>query len=243
MPMRFGSLFSGIGGLDLGLERAGMECSWQCEIDPFARRVLEKHWPDVRRHDDVRTFPPTSPEEWKVDLICGGFPCQDISRAGRRAGIDGEKSGLWTEFAGIIGDIRPRLVLVENSTSLLSRGLGRVLGDLAEIGYDAEWDCIPPAALGAPHIRDRVFVVGKRCDPIRNPVLHDALRRRHRAPEKTLCTRRGGLELSGWWSCEPGMGRVAHGVPSGVDRRRCLGNAVVPQVAEYIGRRILESVA
>jgi DNA (cytosine-5)-methyltransferase 1 len=158
--LTFGSLFAGIGGFDLGLERAGMECRWQVEIDPFARRVLEKHWPNVMRWDDVKTFPPEQLEKYKVDLICGGFPCQDISYAGKGAGIDGERSGLWAQYARIIRDLRPRYVVVENVAALLTRGLGRVLGDLAALGYDAEWECLPAAAVGAPHIRDRIFILG-----------------------------------------------------------------------------------
>jgi DNA (cytosine-5)-methyltransferase 1 len=143
--------------MDLGLERAGMTCRWQVEIDDYATRVLEKHWPDVKRFRDIRTIN-TGELEW-VDLICGGFPCQDISNAGKRAGIDGERSGLWSEFARIIRDLRPRYVLVENVAALLVRGIDRVLGDLAACGYDAEWDCIPAAAVGAHHIRDRLFIL------------------------------------------------------------------------------------
>src|SRR5687767_562507 len=110
--MTFGSLFAGIGGFDLGFERAGMRCEWQVEIDPYCRRVLAKHWPDVRRWDDVRTFPPDG--DWGVDVICGGFPCQDISAAGKQAGIEGERSGLWGEYERIIRVLRPRIVVVEN---------------------------------------------------------------------------------------------------------------------------------
>jgi site-specific DNA-cytosine methylase len=179
----FGSLFAGIGGMDLGLERAGLECRWQVEIDPYARRVLAKHWPNVRRHDDVRTFPPgmgadaysegepvvpinekerdrdTSLAGWAVDLIAGGFPCQDISYAGKGAGLSGERSGLWYEFARVVRVLRPRYVLVENVSALLTRGLDAVLGTLASLGFDAEWTCLPAASVGAPHIRDRVFVL------------------------------------------------------------------------------------
>src|SRR5271166_2072777 len=177
--LTFGSLFAGIGGMDLGLERAGMTCAWQVENDPWATRVLAKHWPNVRRWDDVRTFPPmadterqsetstnlphcTEPpcwntwfescccREWSVDLICGGFPCQDISYAGKGAGLAGERSGLWYEFARIVRTIRPRYVLVENVSALLTRGLDAVLGTLVADGYGCEWACIPAAAVGAP---------------------------------------------------------------------------------------------
>lgn len=155
--MTVGSLFAGIGGFDLGFERAGYEIRWQVEIDPWARAVLAKHWPTVHRHDDVRTAGAHNLE--RVDLICGGFPCQDISLAGNGAGIEGERSGLWAEYARIIGELRPRYVVVENVAALLVRGFDRVLGDLAARGYDAEWDCIPAAAVGAPHRRDRIWLV------------------------------------------------------------------------------------
>src|SRR5262249_16380197 len=119
------------------------------------RKVLAKHWPDVARYGDIRTITDLP----YVDVLCGGFPCQDISNAGKREGIDGERSGLWSEMARIIGLVRPRYVVVENVSALLGRGMGRVLGDLAACGYDAEWDCIPASAVGAPHRRDRVWIV------------------------------------------------------------------------------------
>jgi DNA (cytosine-5)-methyltransferase 1 len=152
-------LFSGIGGFSLGLEAtSGFRTVAFCEIDPFCQAVLRKHWPDVPIHSDIRTF---DGKEFvgRVDVVCGGFPCQDISGAGKGAGITGARSGLWTEFARIIGEVRPRYVIVENVAMLLSRGLGRVLGDLAALGYDAEWHCIPASAIGAPHRRDRVWIV------------------------------------------------------------------------------------
>lgn len=488
--MTFGSLFAGIGGMDLGLERAGMACQWQVEIEPYARRVLAKHWPDVRRWDDVRTFPPdladaecvcgesgrvggvvgrkassgeadrkerqrdggtahdrgSTLSDWSVDLIAGGFPCQDISFAGKGAGLHlGERSGLFFEFVRIVRTLEPRFVLLENVPALISgetrvrylpdrclcgwphrwrrlhlaeqvseqiwlhlfgesrgwdgaEGLGRfdmacehirrndsanaeffrtmdgggllgpvrsesrsvsrkdsslpeaqaepgrngdcrpafgerwmdrreqaawlrslrvdteaqrkrararvgellscpacgrnlgdgaegfiqrswmgdVLGTLASIGYDAEWFCLPAAAVGAPHIRDRVFIVantvsgegGERCEP-------DVQRRRSSESEQTrmgggrlprthrprLAQRerfgrdaraelaafeRANRQAGGQWGSDPadepqsGVGRVAYGIPHRVDRLRGLGNAVVPQVAEFIGRRILE---
>jgi len=155
--LTFGSLFAGIGGIDLGLERAGLRCCWQVEINDYAQRVLAKHWPNVPRFRDVRCV--GAGELSPVDVIAGGFPCQDISIAGRGMGLAGERSGLWREFGRIVRELRPRYVLVENVAALLHRGLDVVLGDLAALGYDAEWHCIPAAAVGAPHIRDRVFVV------------------------------------------------------------------------------------
>jgi len=152
-----GSLFSGIGGIDLGLERAGMEIRWHSEIDPYASRVLAKHWPGVPNLGDITRIDFTAVEP--VDVLAGGFPCQDISTAGKGAGIEGERSGLWREYARAVGELRPRYVFVENVAALLVRGLDRVLGDLAALGYDAEWDCIPASALGAPHRRDRLWLV------------------------------------------------------------------------------------
>jgi DNA (cytosine-5)-methyltransferase 1 len=218
---------------DLGLERAGMECRWQVEIDPFSRRVLAKHWPDVRRHDDVKTFPPTPPEGWSVDLICGGFPCQDISLVGKGAGLDGKQSGLWFEYARVVRTLRPRYVLVENVSALLVRGLDRVLGTLAEMGYDAEWGCIPAAAVGSPQIRDRVFLVA----------YPDGKEFQAREPSQIALANARRIHPCGSdsWACEPDVGRVAHGVPARMDRLRGLGNAVVPQVAEWIGRMIVEA--
>lgn len=159
--MNFGSLFAGIGGIDLGLERAGMTCEWQVEIDDYCNKVLEKHWPNVERFKDVEKV--GSQNLRAVDLIAGGFPCQDVSLAGKREGLSGERSGLWSEFARIICELKPRWVLVENVPGLYSTdngdGFGTVLRDLDESGYDAEWDCIPAAAFGAPHLRYRVFIV------------------------------------------------------------------------------------
>jgi DNA (cytosine-5)-methyltransferase 1 len=155
--LNVGSLFAGIGGFDLGLERAGMHTVWQVEQEPFRRAVLARQFPDAQRFKDVRDVGAHN-LEW-VDVICGGFPCQDLSLAGKGAGIDGARSGLWSEYARIVGELRPRYVIVENVPALLGRGMGRVLGDLAALGYDAEWDCLPASAFGAPHRRDRLWIV------------------------------------------------------------------------------------
>ncbi len=168
-------LFAGIGGFAFGLERTGgFKTVAFCEIEPYPRAVLAKHWPGVKQYDDVRTLTGTQLEAdgIAVDVITGGFPCQDISAAGKQAGIDETtRSGLWSEIARLVGEIRPRYVIVENVSALLSgpserRGgwFGRVLGDLAEIGYDAEWHCIPASYVGAPHRRDRVWIVGHSTD-------------------------------------------------------------------------------
>jgi DNA (cytosine-5)-methyltransferase 1 len=160
-----GSLFSGIGGLELGLEMTGgFQTVWQVEIDDYAGKVLKKHWPDVPLYKDVREVGGRNLEP--VDLICGGFPCQPHSLAGARKAENDERD-LWEEFHRIIRELRPRWVLAENVPGLLSSRLGgrpggffgKVLADLAEIGYDAEWDCIPASALGAHHQRDRVWIL------------------------------------------------------------------------------------
>jgi DNA (cytosine-5)-methyltransferase 1 len=155
-------LFSGLGGFSLGLERTGgFKTVAFCEIEEFPRRVLAKHWPEIPIYEDVRTLTVDRlrADGIAVDVICGGFPCQDISLAGKGAGLAGERSGLWSEYARLIGELRPRYVIVENVAALLSRGLGAVLGDLAALGFDAEWHCIPASAVGAPHRRDRLWIV------------------------------------------------------------------------------------
>lgn len=247
--MKFGSLFSGIGGMDLGLERVGMECRWQVEIDEFCRKVLTKHWPNVPKFNDVKEVGKHNLES--VDLIAGGFPCQDISEAGKRAGIEGEQSGLWSEYHRIIREIRPRFVLVENVSELLVRGIGRVLGDLAQSGYDAEWQCLPAGAFGAVHCRDRVFVLAFDTHRNYDGEIGASAEQRQETSARRSVLREGSHLLpfrnsrrSGWrqhWEDEPAVGRVADGTPHRVDRLRGLGNAVVPQVAQWVGGRILEA--
>ena len=308
LPQRtVGSLFAGIGGFDLGFERAGFQIRFQVEIDEYCRKVLEKHWPDVRRYGDIRTVTSLP----YVDVICGGFPCQDISNAGKREGIDGERSSLWGEMLRCIRLVRPRYVVVENVAALLGRGMGRVLGDLSACGYDAEWDCIPASAVGAPHRRDRVWIVAYAGSPRRQQNTRstsgnesanegraaqnnnqsechgkgngaanvaDAARQLFNGSGNAGTSRRieftnggprilpdarsTGLPITerqaifgarrgqegraiaecDWWAAEPDVGRVAHGIPFRVDRLKASGNALVPQIAEWIARRILEDV-
>jgi DNA (cytosine-5)-methyltransferase 1 len=154
-------LFSGIGGFSLGLERAGMRTVAFCEVDEHCQRVLARHWPNVPCYDDVRTLTAKrlADDGIAIDVICGGFPCQDISVAGKGAGLSGERSGLWGEYARLIGELRPRFVIVENVAALRGRGLAEVLGTLATLGFDAEWHCIPASAVGAPHQRDRIWII------------------------------------------------------------------------------------
>lgn len=223
-----------------------MECSWQVEISEFRRKVLAKHWPKVRRWNDVRTFPPDPVSDWKVDLICGGFPCQDISSLGNKEGITGEQSGLWKEYARIVRVLRPRYVLVENVESLLVRGLSTVLGDLAEIGYDAEWEVLPSSAFDAPiqaEGRSRVWIVAES---------NKGGQRRQglsRGPERQILARPAGSHRPGrripgaasdHWKNQSGILRVAPWISQRVDRIAALGDAVCPQVAQWLGERILE---
>jgi DNA (cytosine-5)-methyltransferase 1 len=348
-PLRVLSLFAGIGGFDLGLERTGgFKTVAFCEIDKKAQQVLRKHWPEVPIYDDVTklTAERLAADGIAVDVICGGFPCQDISLAGRGAGIEGERSGLWSDYSRLIGELLPHYVIVENVSALLGRGLDRVLGDLAEVGYDADWHCIPASAVGAPHRRDRVWIVAyprHRDEPERARQAGwcfeewEAIRRELGCTGEAwgladvadtgcqygirgahVCTRNGepywtglangqeaagsverrsedvadasrkrwnwsggGTEPSGWrqpsdgredvaytvgerrgeagrcqggcgtagcgravhheWDVEPDVGRVAHGVSGRVDRLKQLGNAVVPQIPELIGRALLAS--
>lgn len=235
--MTFGSLFSGIGGLDLGLERAGLRCAWQVEIDSFCRSVLARHWPEVLRIGDVRNAGAHNLNP--VDVVAGGFPCQDISYAGLGVGIHGSHSGLWFEFARIVRDLGPTIVLVENVPALLDRGLGDVLGSLADLGYDAEWSTISACAVGAPHVRQRLFIVAYTDGIDGRARLRDSIARAFRPLQAVH-----GFEGSRarWRSrlANPSeLYRDADGVPDRPQRNWAVGNAVVPDVAEWIGRRLM----
>lgn len=237
-------LFSGIGGFSLGLERAGMRTVAFCEIDPFCRKVLAKHWPGVPCYDDIRTLDGRALAiNGRVDLICGGFPCQDVSISNvTGAGLDGARSGLWFEYARIIGELRPRFVIVENVAELLNRGMGRVLGALANLGYDAEWRVLRGLDVGLPFIRERVWIVAepKRQGRERRFQYLSALgieatpsaERRHQAI-------RARAELEAY--CH-GL-RADDGLSVTMERRRIhgLGNAVVPKIPEIIGRAIMSA--
>jgi len=293
--MTFGSLFAGIGGFDLGLERAGMECRWQVEIDQYASGVLAKHWPNVERWSDVRTFPAGDSADWRVDLICAGVPCQPVSHAGKQKGASDER-WMWGEALRVVADLCPRFFVAENPIGLLNHDGGRtfhgILRAFASVGYVCEWHVISAAAVGAPHRRERVWLVayadsvpctagqsrraGERVsgsssgsqgredegqawavagDCGANVADADCGRRKRQRLTKHGDQQSPSGDLaygcSSWgrwarpdgcrqqWAAEPNVGRVAHGVPHRVDRLRCLGNAVVPQVAEVIGRAIL----
>lgn len=251
--MRVLDLFSGIGGMSLGLERAGMQTVAFCEIEEFPRRVLAKHWPEVPCYEDIKslTAEDLCTRGISVDVICGGFPCQDISLANQDGqGLEGERSGLWSEYARLVREVRPRFVIVENVSALLGRGFGRVLGDLAAIGYDAEWHCLPADPFGAPHIRDRVWVVAYPSESQRGPLNFSCERV---AWFDTLSQRQEGSGgptriLEAAWGQDPVMVANAivgmdDGVPVRMDGYNACANAVVTKIPEMIGRAIMEAAA
>ena len=224
-------LFSGIGGFSLGLHWAGMRTIAFCEADPFCRSVLSRHWPGVPIYPDIRTLSAAQLHADGVprpDLLCGGFPCQDASLAGRGAGIEGARTGLWSHMARLVAECRPRWVVAENVPGLRSRGADRVLADLEALGY-ACWPLVVGAVhAGAPHRRSRVWLVAYASGA--------GLEVRQQGPAPP--PPRLPVERRSGWPAEPGVGRVADGVPRRVDRIRALGNAVTPANAAMIGRAI-----
>lgn len=237
------SLFSGIGGLDLGFERAGFEVGAFVERDPFCREVLAKHWPGVPIHDDVTTLDKGKISELargrRFDVVAGGFPCQPVSLAGRRM-AQADERWLWPYMARTVDLVRPDWVVAENVPGLLSAGLLAVLEDLEGLGYQTRVGQLSACALGAPHTRSRVFIVshpnGERGCPWRSDA--DWSHKQDDVAGEDGSEAFDQPERRSWWASEPGVPRVARRVPRGVDRRRALGNAVSPLVAEYIGRLI-----
>lgn len=249
-----GSCFSGIGGLELGLEwTGGFETKWQIEMDPYASKVLEKHWPNVKRYSDIRDVVRPAP----VDLICGGFPCQDVSMAGKRKGLDGERTTLWGEMFRLICEVKPRWVVAENVPGLLSSDdgqfFGNILRDLAGGGYDAEWQVLSAAACGAPHLRQRIFliaypqqirrgsteqIISESYGNMGNHIIIDskASWNGHEINRKTEKTIRP-LDYRSV------IHRMDDGISSWMDEINRHGNAVVPQVAQKIGEMILKHEA
>lgn len=246
--LTFGSLFSGIGGLDLGLERSGMRCEWQVEIDDYATKVLAKHWPNVTRFRDV--YACGKDNLVPVDLLCGGFPCQPHSFAGKRKAGSDERN-LWPEFYRIIREIKPRWVMAENVLGLLSSDggdfFGGILRDLAQAGYDAEWEVLRAADFDLPHIRERVFLLAYPTGRGWTRVLRDGPGVRTQATARQEAT-----SLDSVWdrlsrfeqrTGESSVLRSNDGLPSWMDRLERLGNAVVPVVAEFVGRCIVAAEA
>lgn len=243
--LRVLSLFAGIGGFDLGLERTGgFETVAFCEIDPFCRRVLAKHWPEVPCYEDVCELGAErlAVDGIAVDVICGGFPCQDISYAGPGCGLAGERSGLFFEIARLVGELRSRILLLENVAALLDRGLSEVLGTLAALRYDAFWHCIPAFYVGLPQGRDRIWIVAyANGEGLERRPLTGSARGLWQVVEKQL----GAMaeELARVSTPAGSTGGIAYGVPNRMDRLRALGNSLVPQIPEMIGRAILAAEA
>ncbi len=296
-----GSLFSGIGGIELGFEQAGFETVWFIEQDRYPQTILKKKFPEAKIYGDIKEVDFKSIQQ--VDILTGGFPCQDISNAGKRVGIEGDRSSLWKYYLKAISQIRPRIAFIENVSALLGRGLSVVLCDLAQIGYDAEWHSVPASSVGANHQRDRIFILAysinsadksnrreegeKDClqsisreeglprvsertsNEVPNPHFGRYLERKTEefstegreqtfGESKSSSTevsntneqrwqRRREVQMGfeelwskGRWNSEPELGRVANGVPNRVDRIKCLGNAVVPQVSEVFAQAIKE---
>lgn len=239
-PFRVGSLFTGIGGFDLGFARAGLRTVWCVEPDPFCQFILARQFPEATRFVDVQQV--SSANLDPIDVLCGGFPCQDISIGNRQAkGLNGTRSGLWGQFARLIGELSPKYVVVENSPQLVTRGLNIVLYDLATLGYDAEWHCLTAEAFGAPHIRKRIFIVAY---PARSGLGGQGSEPRLLTQEAWRRWRGRDSSVRHWWAEQPEPPRVADGFPGKLDedfkhRVRVTGNALVPQIAEFIGAQII----
>ena len=270
MTLRMIDTFSGIGGFSLAARwLGGIETVQFVERDPYCQRVLAKHWPTVPIHDDICTF---SPAPGSADIVCGGFPCQDISQAGKGAGLAGSRSGLFYELLRVVRLVEPKYIVLENVAAILGRGLDDVLGALAEAGYDAEWACIPAAAVGACHQRDRWWCIaypqseqrhdGGPADPAgasraaaksgdgdgANAAYpySQRLERPHQLagsrPQWPAAPCRLSADWGGYTS-EPVLCRGDDGLSGRVDRLKALGNAVVPQVAMVPLARVLQLAA
>lgn len=236
-------LFSGIGGFSLGLERAGMRTVAFCEVNEGCQAVLKEHWPDVPCYADVRSLDAEHvPAD--VNVICGGFPCQDASlgqtQRGARVGIDGERTGLYVHIIRLAAELRPEVIAMENVPGLLSAGFGRVLGDLAALGFDAEWRCIPASAAGLPHRRDRVWIVAYPCGSRLSRLVEG--KSLLESAEASLAVY-GDPAARAWRALERDLDglRGRDGFSVAMERRRIhpLGNAVIPQIPEAIGREIM----
>ena len=231
------ALFAGAGGGILGGHLLGWRTVCAVEFAEYPRRVLlarqrDGMLPAFPIWDDVRTFD-GKPWRGRVQVVSGGFPCQDISVAGSGDGLDGERSGLWLEMARIIGEVQPEFAFVENSPALTSRGLGRVLGDLAEMGFDARWGVLGAAHAGAPHLRERIWILAD-ADGSYSDGWRGALQMgRHWGAGKTA---HDGDAEGTEWAAEPGVGILAHGVAQRVEQLTALGNGQVPAVVRKAWR-------
>jgi DNA (cytosine-5)-methyltransferase 1 len=267
------ALFAGAGGGILGGKLLGWRTVCAVEWEAYPASVLcarqnDGILPPFPIWDDVQTF---DGKPWRgiVDVVSGGFPCQDISVAGSGDGLDGQSSGMWREMARIIGEVRPRFAFVENSPMLVTRGLERVLADLTALGYDSKWGVISAADIGAKHQRQRIWIVahsrhGSRRDkwPVKTgeilqgewsaytnqasrsgeqpPLMADSSVQRHKSQKEQICTRWDGFKHKDWWAIEPNVGRVADGVAARVDRLKAIGNGQVPLCAATAWRILSE---
>lgn len=249
-------LFSGIGGFSIAAERCGFRTIGFSEIDPYASAVLRKHWPGVPNFGTIRNI--CSERTPYADLITGGFPCQPFSVAGKRGG-DSDERFLWPEIVRVMRQLRPRFALFENVPGLLTidggRTFNRILSDLSSLRYCCSWNCVPASAVGANHQRDRVWIVasevsdaadlcgkeklGNESERVLQTVSNsDSSGCIEQRSQESTGAKLEAFECGGWWQSEPNVGRVAHGVSKRVDRLRCLGNAIVPQVAEIFIKEI-----
>ncbi len=242
------ALFAGAGGGILGGKLLGWRTVCAVEWEPYPASVLvarqnDKILPPFPIWDDVQTFD-GKPWQGIVDVVSGGFPCQDISSAGGGAGITGSRSGLWKEMARIIGEVRPRYAFIENSPMLTIRGLDTVLCDLAALGFNANWGVISAADVGAPHLRERIWIVAHSnsnsestqpinaeqiCKP--NMAHSNGAQREGNECAKRCVKERANISKPRWWASEPNVGRVVDGVASRMDRLKAIGNGQVPAVA------------
>ena len=241
--MKVLDLFSGIGGFSLGLERAGMETAAFCEFAKYPRSVLKKHWPDVPIHDDVRTLDGNQ-YRGTVDVVCGGFPCQDLSIAGKRSGLEGEKSSLYREMLRVISECLPRYAIFENVANFLvgsgGRWFSQFLYDLSEIGYDAEWHCISASAVSANHHRDRVWIIAYPAGNTKQNSIFEGEQAGVFFKGKPRGSSWGPAPRTHWATDKPRITEMDDGLPGWVGSVSAYGNAVVPQIPELIGRAIIE---
>lgn len=229
--MTHGSLFSGIGGFELGAYWAGIETTWNCEILPYQRRILKQHYPSTYQYNDIKEL--RNPEY--VDIISGGFPCQDISNSGTKKGIKGHRSGLWGEMFRIAREVRPKYLVIENSSALIIRGFERVLCDLAEIGYNAEWQCLSGKQFGTQHRRERIYCIAYS-DGIRQQTF---LQPSYFGIKAVKNWEADSLSFSmpNEWLNRPGDSftiRRGNDVPNKLHRIKGCGNAVMPVIAYYL---------
>jgi DNA (cytosine-5)-methyltransferase 1 len=241
--MRVLDLFSGIGGFSLGLERAGMKTLAFCEADPFCRRVLRRHWPEVPIYEDVKKLTRRRMEKDgidRIDLICGGFPCQPFSAAGRKRGTEDHRD-LWPEMLRIIDEWRPTWVIAENVAHFEGMAFTRTKIDLESARYEVQPLVIPACAVGAPHRRDRIWIIahahGAGLQTPRSGIPATGIEQ----PRALARSLPASLPFDAWRSIEPALCRGDYGVSARVDRLKALGNAVVPQIVERIGRAITAS--